>query len=47
MTLECVVGADSGGGVGVGVGVYGGNVVIKIGACDDSARVICGVNDET
>ena len=44
--LECVVSADAGVGVGAGVGNYGGSVVIKVGPCDVSGRVACGVNDE-
>ena len=47
VTLECAVGADVGVGVGVGVGASGGGVVIKVGACDASARVTCEANDET
>ena len=47
MTLGSDVGADVGVGVGDGVGASRGNVVIKVGACDASARVTCEVNDET
>ena len=47
MTLESAVGADVDVGVGVGVDAYGGSVVIRVGACDASARVTCGVNKET
>ena len=47
MTLESVVDAGVGVGVDVGVGAYWGIAVIRIGACNGSARVTCGVNDET
>ena len=45
---DTAVGADVGVGVGVvGVGAYGGSVVIKVGACDASALAPHGFNDET
>ena len=47
MTLEAAVGAGVDVGVGVGVGAYGDSVVIRVRACDASARVACGVNYET
>ena len=47
MTLESAVGADVNVGVVVGVGAYGDSVMIRGRACSASARVTCGVNDET
>ena len=46
VTVECAVVADVGVGVGVGLNASGGCVVINVGACDASARVAYGVNDE-
>ena len=47
VTVKSAVGADVCVGVGVYVGALRDSIVIEVGACDASARVTCGVNDET
>ena len=47
MTLESADGADVDVGASVGVDAYGDSVMIRVRTCHASARVSCGVNDET